>query len=328
MNVLSNVALRPSSLKQEPALIEITSEMLPLLEKVVQCNDKADPFSRSAGYYAMTGRNGLWLYGDHDTNMVIARHPNKDDTILFFPPFGKDPFSLLQTAFNDPQIPEGKIQVARIGQDDMALAFKLQAAGTPAPQTETILDWTYPIHVISAEKVIEHRGGEYNNFRAHLNKAFRAGYTAQSLSADTHYDAALEIVTRWAKDGKKDGYTFDDLTTPTKQLLDSMKSNALSLSGVIVFDGSKPVGFWIWDEGDAKNKTAMSLARVSTGDRGAAEFAGLKMAEFLKERGFEKICLGGSETESLDKFKRKFGPVQSIELKTINCPAAKIALNS
>jgi hypothetical protein len=322
MNVLTNTVLQPSSVR-EPALIEITSKMLPFLEKVLQQNKKTDPFSRSAGYYAMTGRKGLWLYGDNHTSMVIARHPNKEDTILFFPPFGKDPFSLIQTALNDPQIPEGEIQIARVGQDDLALAFKLQAAGAPAPQAETILDWTYPIHVISAEKVIEHRGGEYNNFRSHLNKAFRAGYSAQPLNANAHYDDALEIVTRWAKDGKKDGYTFDDLTTPTKQLLNLMKDNALSLSGVIVFDGVKPVGFWIWDEGDTKHKTAMSLARVSTGDRGAAEFAGLKMAEFLKERGFVQICLGGSETESLDKFKRKFGPVQSIELKTINCPAIK-----
>lgn len=317
MNVLANIISRPSALTQAPALVKITSDMLPFLERVVQHNDSTDPFARSAGYFAMTGRNGLWLYGDNDTSMVISAHPNKKDTILFFPPFGKDPFALIQTALNDPQTPEGCVQIARIGRDNMSLSFKLQAAGIPAPQDETILDWTYPIHVISAKKIIEHRGGEYNNFRSHLNKAFRAGYTAQSLDVHTHYNAVMNVVTSWAEDGKKDGYTFEDLTTPTKQLMDLMKDNALSLAGVIVFEDNNPVGFWIWDEGDTRNKTAMSLARVSIGHQGAAEFAGLKMAELLSERGFEKICLGGSETESLDKFKRKFGPVESIELKTI-----------
>lgn len=322
MNVPAHVALRPAPLTQTPALVKITPELLPFLEKVVQHSDRTDPFSRSAGYYAMTGRGGLWLYGDNDASMVIATHPNKEDTLLFFPPFGKDPFSLIDTALGDTQIPEGRIQIARVGQEDMSLVFQLQAAGVSAPQGETVLDWAYPIHIISTERVIEHSGGEYNNFRAHLNKAFRAGYTAEPLNADTHHDAVMEIVSSWAKDGKKDGYTFDDLTTPTTQLLDLMKQNILSLAGVIVFDGPKPMGFWIWDEGDTMNKTAMSLARVSIGDRGAAEFAGMKMTEILNERGFDKICLGGSETESLDKFKRKFGPIESIELKTIDCSSA------
>jgi hypothetical protein len=39
-----------------------------------------------------------------------------------------------------------------------------------------------------------------------------------------------------------------------------------------------------------------------------------KMAEYLQSRGILEMCLGGSETESLDAFKRKLEPVWSIEL--------------
>jgi len=305
----------PSS---QPALIEITQETLPFLEKVLHHAGKTDPFAKSAGYYAMTGRKGLWLYGDNDTTMVIAQHPNKDNTVLFFPPFGRDAFGLIQIALNDPQIPEGEIQIARVGQDETNLSLKLQAVGISPPQAEDVLDWTYPVHLVSTEKVIEHKGGAFNNFRAHLNQAFRAGYKASQLDPDIHADAVVEIVDRWAKDGKKAEYTYGDLTSPTTSLLSLMKSRILHLEGVIVFEEEKPVGFWIWDEGDKAGKTAMSLARVSIGNRGASEFAGLKMAEILKERGFDTICLGGSETESLDKFKRKLVPVNSISLKTMH----------
>ena len=42
------------------------------------------------------------------------------------------------------------------------------------------------------------------------------------------------------------------------------------------------------------------------------------MAEYLASRGISYMCLGGSETESLDRFKRKLGPVRSVELKTVS----------
>lgn len=317
MNVLFNQAFVQSASHDAPSLMEIGADALPFLQQVLRVADKSDPFARSAGYYAMTGRKGLWLYGDNNTAMMLAIHPNKDNTLLFFPPFGKDPYGLIQKALIDPRRPRGEVQIARIGHSDMHLAMQLQAAGMEPPHTEDILDWAYPVHVISADRLIAHQGGEFNNFRSHLNKAFRAGYTAQRIHAQAHANAVLNIADRWAKDGKKAGYSYDDLTGPTQHLLSLMQEDALSLSGVIVFDGAKPVGFWIWDEGDIASKTAMSLARISLGDRGAAEFAGLKMAELLKERGFDTICLGGSETESLDRFKRKMCPVTSIELQTM-----------
>jgi hypothetical protein len=317
MSVLINKPFAETADQKVPSMMEITKSALPFFQKALRLADKSDPFARSAGYYAMTGRKGLWLYRDDNTAMVMAIHPNKEDTLLFFPPFGKEPYNLIQKALVDPKRPSGGIQMARIGQSDMHLAMQLQALGMEPPHTEDILDWVYPVHVVSVDRLLTHQGGKFNNFRAHLNKAFKAGYNAARIVPQAHSSAILDIADRWAKDGKKDGYSYNDLTGPTQNLLSLMQDGILSLSGVIVFDDNKPIGFWIWDEGDAASETAMSLARISLGDRGAAEFAALKMGELLKERGFNTICLGGSETESLDRFKRKMGPVSSIELRTM-----------
>ncbi len=300
-----------------PNLMELGPRELPLLQRILFLTKKCDPFMRSAGYFAMTGRNGLWFYGSDQSGMVISRHPNRDHTVLFFPPFGRNSFNLFKMAMSDKRIaPFKKIQIARLSSDDSDFAKNLLDIGYPA-HSEDVLDWTYPIHIVSVEKTIERKGLAFNNFRSYLNKANKMGYSAEPLNVSEHKDMIAHILRKWASDGKKENFTYEDLTTPTKSLLDLMESKTLSLNGVLVKSPSEPAGFWIWDEGDKINKTAMSLARVSVGGRGAAEFAGLKMAESLATRGFIHICLGGSETESLDKFKRKFVPINSIELKTV-----------
>ena len=303
---------------KEPVLIDITREFLPRFGAMLKAVKKADPFVRSPGYYAITGRKGLWLYGDQDTAMVIARHPNKKDTILLFPPFGRDPAGLVRSALKDHSLPAGEKQLSRVGADDAHLAMRLQVPGDRTLEREDTLDWAYPVHSVSAQQIIERKGGAFNNLRSHVNQAFRAGYTAHPIDPVRHADAIKEVVTAWANDGRKKEFQFDDLTGPTETALSLMADKALPLHGLLVFDQDKPVGFWIWDESDKPSGTAASLVRISIGDRGAAEFAAVKMAEQLQARGFETMCLGGSETESLDHFKRKLCPVQSVELKTMH----------
>ncbi|MEW8105313.1 MAG: phosphatidylglycerol lysyltransferase domain-containing protein [Candidatus Thiodiazotropha endolucinida] len=313
----TNLLLKPQN---ETSLVPVTETMLPMLQSMLNTVDKQDPFQRSAAYYAMTGRNGLWLYSYANTAMLIAVHPNKDDTILMFPPFGSDPVDLMDKALIDPLIPAGDREIARLGEEGAYLAMRLQAAGASAPCQELVLDWTYPVHVISTRSVIERQGGKFNSFRGHVNRALRAGLTASHVDFNCHAADVLDTVKAWARDGKKAGYSFNDLTTPTMQVISLMQQGSLPIEGVVIFVDRRPVGFWFWDESDQKNATAMSLVRVSIGSHGAAEFGALKMCELLSHRGFEHICLGGSETESLDRFKRKLGPVQSIELRTACYP--------
>jgi len=280
--------------------------------------NSVDPFARSPGYYAMTGRKGMWLYSDEQTSMIITRHPNNTDQLLLFPPIGRDPAGLLESAMKNPLLPKGSRKIARIGLGHEYLAMRMQAVGVGTPEPENSLDWIYPVHVISPMAVLERKGGAFNNFRGHVNKAFRDGMQSEVIDINKHHDELIETVNRWASSKKKEGFSHDDLTSPTEYCLDLMKEKILPLEGVITYADGKPVGFWIWDESDNRNGIAMSMVRVAMPPLGSAEFGALKACEVLNSRGFYEFCQGGSETPGLDAFKRKLNPVRSIELQSIS----------
>ncbi len=92
-----------------------------LQERLLSVSPREDSYSQSAAYYAMTGRNGLWLYSTDDTFMVMAAHPNRADHLLLFPPLGKDPAALLEQATRDERITAGQVQLARFGAPEQLL---------------------------------------------------------------------------------------------------------------------------------------------------------------------------------------------------------------
>jgi len=240
---------------------EIKAKDLPVLQAQLNlmAKDTHDPFAQSAAYFGMTGRNGLWIYGNDTGFVLMARHPNDENAVLVFPPYGDATTNTVKEAMSHRRFPEGNVELAR---------------ANPSNKTQ---------------------------YREQLTK---------------------EIVRRWAEQDDKPGYSREDLMTPTESLLQLMKREIpVSISGVVVHDAEKqPIGFWIWHE--TEDKVAMSLARVSIGHldgiKGSAEFGAVKMAEILKARGVTEICLGGSETESLDAFKQKLNPYRSMRLSSLS----------
>jgi len=103
-------------LSRFPVLTPIRWNDLPKLQELIASVNSADPFARSPGYFAMTGRNGLWRYSDKNTSMLIARHPNRADELLFFPPFGENPADLLESALRHPLIPQPDVWTFICGQ--------------------------------------------------------------------------------------------------------------------------------------------------------------------------------------------------------------------
>lgn len=51
--------------------------------------------------------------------------------------------------------------------------------------------------------------------------------------------------------------------------------------------------------------------------KGMSEFIQWSMCRTLAASGIDRVCIGGSETEGLDRFKRKMRPVESLDLCTI-----------
>ncbi len=75
----------------------------------------------------------------------------------------------------------------------------------------------------------------------------------------------------------------------------------------------------LWDVSNCHQKTANGYVNFcNTEIRGLSEFLMVKCCETLRDQGIPYFNLGGSETESLDAYKRKFDPAFSIDLCSIN----------
>ena len=254
--------------------------------------------------------------------MIIARHPNRDGITLLFPPIGADSAGLITKAMSDPRTPAGTLELARLGPDDRQLISRLRQIGASAPHKERVLDWTFPVRIISPAKVVAHTGGEFLSLRGHLSRATRAELTAEPVDVRRHRDDLVKAVNQWADQRQHSGFTHDDMTSPTLAVLDLMEAGELVIKGSLTRDqAGNCIGFWLWEENGAE---AYSLARVALRYPGNAELAILHTCEQLAPRGINRIpemCLGGSETEELDRFKQeKMRPVDWVDLQTMTLP--------
>lgn len=314
-----NFLPRPSEFTHSdhrPYLMAIAPEHLPALARLFRTMEREDPYSTSAAYYAMTGRKGLWLYGDDQTMMIIARHPNCEGELLVFPPFGRDPAGLLEQALDAAAMLPGKINLARLSTDDGYLAMRVAALTGNEPSTENILDWTYPVHVLDTAIVNKREGPSFRDFRKNVNRAFGRGQWAVPIDLQRDKAAILSVVDQWASRHDQSVYSYDDLVAPSMAALNLFETG-LPINGILIHEGTAPVGFIVWEETDPEKGIANSIAGLSIGGKGTDEFAALTMCEMLQARGFNEVCIGGSETSGLDAFKRKMNPVRSIKLQTV-----------
>lgn len=301
----------------------IRPEDLPTLQSQLNYMAKSshDPFAHSAAYFGMTGRNGLWIFGNDRGFVLIAQHPNDPTSILVFPPYGEATTETIKEAMKHRRFPKGNVELARANPLNKRLYKTALTNGKTPHDFATKLDWVEPVHLVSSDLIIDREGPEFRQLRQNFNKAVRQGLSAEEITTPEHIDAVKKIVRRWAAQGDKPGYTEDDLISPTESLLKLMKREIpVSISGMVVHDAvNNPIGFWIWHE--TEDNQAMSLARVSIGHldgiKGSAEFGAVTMAEILQKKGINEICLGGSETDTLDHFKQKLGPVRSMHLSSL-----------
>ncbi|WP_350335237.1 phosphatidylglycerol lysyltransferase domain-containing protein [Coralliovum pocilloporae] len=299
-----------------PSLRPLQDSDLGMLQRALLRTTRADAYSQSASYLAMTGRNGLWLYSTDDTFMVVASHPNKNDHLLLFPPMGREPAQLFSQALHDTRISSGQVQLARISEQDQLLLAWVQASGHMTVAPEGMLDWLFPVHTLSTKAVSEHKGRQFRNFRHGINLARDANLTASLIDLKCDKAAIQNLTNQWAAESIRRRYSLDDLVAPTNAILSLMENTELPLHGLMVQKNGVPVGFMTWEETDPVNRTATSQCGLAVEGKGVIEFIYLSMCEILNRRGFSHLCIGGSETAGLDQFKRKMNPVKSVPLQS------------
>lgn len=281
----------------------IQDDDLSALDAVLATVRSPDDYASSIGYFAITGRKGLWLLEKGAARMVVCRHPNIDEAWLAFPAFGHGARELEDELLRErPEIRLGRVVA--------------QAHEGRRVVSEEVLDWRYPVHTISTRNATSLEGGPWRKTRSRVRGVERRGVSISILSVGDGFEA-LALADRWV-DTQDQGLSLADYHAPYERAFELLQRPELRLSGIAVRQDSALIGFHVWERPRLGRSVACSLCLNASRDiPGLSEYIMHASAKRLLHFGFEELCLGGSETASLDAYKRKFYPVRSVTLSSM-----------
>ena len=130
-------------------------------------------------------------------------------------------------------------------------------------------------------------------------------------------DDILGVIRFWSSD-RDDA---DEIVNGYAFLLNLMQNPAFNMSGLKFYKDNKLIAFEVWsilqnDKTVANNLAGMNV-NADQNLKGFSSFQYYTVCKFLHQQGVEKVCIGGSETEGLDNFKRKMNPIKADVLKSI-----------
>ena len=284
------------------AIKPISDSDLVDLQELLNKHTSPDYYQSSATYFGMTGRDGLYKIERNGSTVIISGHPNLENTFLLFPVIGKNNEELLYTTMQALRKTGVNIQFARFETPPFLNGFSRSVVGTQ----ETTLDWAYPVHTLSTSLVSEHKGGGFQHFRQKHNKLKGKKISAVDLDPRKHSEEIASILQKWSPDEKQDVYF---------RLLDMF--DYAPLAGRIIYVDGEPVGFSIFEKTNPEKGIANAFAHIGLHEvTGASQHVMLDMCQSLLKDGFEKVCIGGSEDEGLDRFKRNLCPIESVSLQS------------
>lgn len=278
----------------------------------------ADSYINSPLYYRITGRKGAKIYHNESSCVVTCHHPHIRSRSIVFPETGRADYKLTANVLNLMEEPENGIQLARITSEqidrlrDELSKLNSSKAIELRPFDETYLDWRYPVRILDTRKVAEMKGPRFAKIRNKTRIAaqnvreigFRQTDALRAMRAALKYWEGSMIFSSKETDSMAEFYEeFFDILNDYKNCCD----------GLIYLQGRKPVGFSVWEEMD---KTMANLF-INLGDSsitGLSDFQIVTSCKKLHEKGIARLNLGGSEIESLDRFKAKYQPVRSLPL--------------
>jgi len=298
---------------------KIITDDYDLLYKFLSFFSFEDSYLNSPTYYLFTGRRGLWLYHSDGGAVLACQHPNLPDCQLVFPPFGPKPHRTLAQALQSLSIIRKEIRLARVPvaqveryRDSLA-AYGIKAT----PQVEDVMDWKYPVQVLSTERVLEHSGDGFKNHRCQYNYFIKHNTpTIEDLNRSFDLEGFLEA---WAVRNLSGTYSLEDIKGPYEELLRLYRRNHPLLQGFVVKIGGQIVGFNFYELPLKAGLPANSFAGIcDTTLRGLSDFMQREECRRLHVAGVAEVNIGGSENEGLNYFKSKFRPIHSLSLVSFN----------
>lgn len=314
-----------SELESLPNVQRLTEEDGTYLHDLLKNRDDVDSYLNSVNYYLFSGRNGLWIFKDRDDYVLLCWHPNIPGKIVIFTQITERTTQLISNLVRAVSLPPNGLMIARIKQTEFdveADQFVKQQAATFHKCQEDILDWVYPVHILSTNKVTQLLGQEYMYVRNRLRQLHKHSVKILPFDAIHHSRAIENLLHRWVSVRAEDKTEYENLYAPYETLF-SMSMNPLyGLKGLLVFIDDQLEGIGLWDvSGNQRKSGNMFVNLCNTAIKGLSEFLIVKCCEKLRQENVEYLNVGGSETEGLDNFKSKFRPVISLNLSTVKVEA-------
>jgi hypothetical protein len=297
------------------------NDFVRLRQLLASCED-VDSYLTSPTYYSFTGRHGLWVYEKKDAFVLVCWHPNVSDQILIFPQLVKSDTDLAADLLNVIPEPTDGIRIARVKASaadelkDLPLGLRYISLER---RDEDVLDWKYPIRVLSTAHVSSLSGHGFMKTRNHIRQLKKRAVETVPFDAINHSRALENLLHRWATYNATSSLEYDLLYAPYETLFSHSLDKSLGLSGQMMFVDGQLQAVGLWDVSNNQQKTANVYVNFcNTEISGLSEFSMVKCCETLHGQGIDYVNLGGSETEQLDAYKRKFAPAISIDLCSVD----------
>jgi len=313
-------------LDQEQRVERIFDYDLGKLSDLLAKENDTDSYLSSVVYYAFTGRRGLWLYLYGQTFVPFCWHPNLDGQILVFPPRGEKDFAAIVSLVQNLPAPPRGFLLARFKEDDIE---SLQAQDCSFYQKacavveENLLDWKYPVRILSTAHLANAEGGKFRRIRNRVRHIENLVVHMEDLEPK-HVPCLRKLAEEWASFKSSEGEDLLDLTDPYLRLLNLVGCKGANLRGLIFRMNRRVQAVTMWEvTGD---ETANMYVNLCSNELcvGLSDYAIKMTADKLFQEGVSLMNLGGSESAELDYFKMKFDPVSSINIYSLAAHSAVV----
>lgn len=280
--------------------------------------EQIDSYLHSPLYYMITGRKGAWLYKNTHSALVVCVHPHIEHRLVVFPEIGKADFELTVSVLSTLTPPKNGIQLARYTEEGIA---KLKRQLTKLSYTpvigisdteETVLDWRYPLHILDTGQVSEMKGKPYQKIRNMFRNAAQH-VTSAPLNEKNSLRFMKAALKFWEGNMIFNEKDTEDMSEFYHELFKIIERHPGALEGLLFLQGRKPVGFTAWDC-SGRDTANMFVNLGDTSISGLSDYQMVTTCQTLHEKGINRLNLGGSELQSLDAFKTKFHPAESLKI--------------
>jgi hypothetical protein len=168
-----NQAEWESQLEATPGIRRITEDSHSTLRRLLDSCENEDSYVTSPIYYAFTGRLGLWVYEKNGAFVLLCWHPNVSGQVLIFSQLTNHQVDLVSKLMGIIPIPKNGIKIARtqprshlnhLEQHYNQRDIKLNEC------EEQVLDWKFPVRILSTADVAATTGSKFMYIRNRLRQ--------------------------------------------------------------------------------------------------------------------------------------------------------------